>query len=228
MARRYFAVDVLISGRIYSLTQKKANSASWLATATGTNSLRDPCSKRARKGTAHIQDNKRNYELSNTGKIVALHVRALCKRSAWLLSLASLARTRLSGIWDSLRNIGCLQESEVLKACHWHFQRLFDLCYLARRRQSDTRRSPCSRQTCLIVTPNLPQKAYRSSLSWLTKCSKHAGVADRSPLKNPLKKILSCLWLNKTKNGVHGYWLFLYDLDSLDPTVVWPSDIVKL
>jgi predicted transcriptional regulator len=62
------------------------------------------------------QDTKRNYGLTNTGEIIALQLQSLVKTASAITQFGKFWLGHdLSGIpEDSLKNIGCLQESQVL------------------------------------------------------------------------------------------------------------------
>jgi predicted transcriptional regulator len=88
-----------------------------LRTATGTNSAAVIHALRElEKEQLTYQDNKRNYELSNTGKIVALQLENFLRTVNAITQFSKFwLEHDLSGIpEDSLKNIGCLQESEVV------------------------------------------------------------------------------------------------------------------
>ena len=150
-----------------------------MRTATGTNSAAAIHALRElEKEQLTYQDNKRNYELSNTGKIVALHVESFVQTVSVITQFGKFwLEHDLSGIpEDSLRNIGCLQESEVLTSVPTDIFNAFSTFVTL---LDDAK---VIRGVAPVFTPDLFD-SYEVLENMLE-------LADRSPLKNPLKKNL--------------------------------------
>ena len=100
------------------LSLKKGTTAlADLRTATGNNSASVIHALRElEKEHLTSQDSKRNYELTNIGKIVALQLENFVRTVNAITQFSKFwLEHDLSGIpEDSLKNIGCLQESQVL------------------------------------------------------------------------------------------------------------------
>jgi predicted transcriptional regulator len=99
------------------LLKKGTTALADLRTATGNSSTSlIHALRELEKEHLTYQDDRRNYELTNTGKIVALQLENFVRTVNAITQFGSFWLGHdLSGIpEDSLKNVGCLQESQVL------------------------------------------------------------------------------------------------------------------
>jgi predicted transcriptional regulator len=178
-----------------------------LALNNGTTSLADLREATGASSTAAIhalrelekehltfQDGKRNYLLTSSGKIVALHVESFVQTVSVITQFGKFwLEHDLSGIpEDCLRNIGCLQESEVLTSTPTDIFNAFSTFVTL---LDDAK---VIRGVAPVFTPDLfdsyaglAAKGISIELVVTHEVLENMlELAERSPLKNPLKKNL--------------------------------------
>ena len=141
-----------------------------------------------------FQDGKRNYLLTSSGKIVALHVESFVQTVSVITQFGKFwLEHDLSGIpEDSLRNIGCLQESEVLTSVPTDIFNAFSTFVTL---LDDAK---VIRGVAPVFTPDLFDSYAELAAKGIPielvatheVLENMLELADRSPLKNPLKKNL--------------------------------------
>jgi len=188
-----------------------------LRTATGNNSASVIHALRElEKEHLTCQDNRRNYELTNTGKIVALHLENFVRTVN--------AITQFSKFWlehdlsdipeDSLKNIGCLQESQVLTSVPTDVFNAFSTFVTLLGDAKVIRGvAPVFAPDLLDVYAELAAKGIPIELVVTHEVLENVlELTDRSPLKNPLKTNLR-LFVNeqdpKTAFTVTDYFLMI-------------------
>jgi predicted transcriptional regulator len=163
-----------------------------LRTATGTNSAAVIHALRElEKEHLTYQDTRRNYELTNTGKIVALQLENFVRTAN--------AITRFSKFWlehdlsgipeDSLKNIGCLQESQVLTSVPTDIFNAFST-FVTLLEDANVIRgvAPVFAPDLLDIYAALAAKGIPIELVVTHEVLENMlELADRSSLKNPLK-----------------------------------------
>jgi predicted transcriptional regulator len=138
-----------------------------------------------------FQDGKRNYLLTSSGKIVALHVESFVQTVNVITQFGKFwLEHDLSGIpEDSLRNIGCLQESQVLTSVPTDIFNAFSTFVTL------LEDAKVIRGVAPVFTPDLfyiyAELAARGiPIELVVTHEVHENMlelADRSPLKNSLK-----------------------------------------
>jgi len=188
-----------------------------LRTATGNNSASVIHALRElEKEHLTYQDNKRNYELTNTGKIVALQLENFVRTVNAITQFSKFwLEHDLSGIpEDSVKNIGCLQESQVLTSVPTDIFNAFSTFVTLLGDAKVIRGvAPVFTPDLFDVYAELAAKGIPIELVVTHEVLENVlELADRSPLKNPLKTNLGLFVIEqdpKTAFTVTDYFLML-------------------
>jgi predicted transcriptional regulator len=138
-----------------------------------------------------FQDGKRNYLLTSTGKIVALHIECFVQTVNVITQLAKFwLEHDLSGIPESsLKNIGCLHESQILTSTATDVFNAFST-FIALLDDAKVIRgvAPVFTPDLLDIYANLAAKGISIELVVTPEVLENVlELADRSPRKNQLK-----------------------------------------
>jgi predicted transcriptional regulator len=175
------------------LSLKKGTTAlADLRTATGNNSTSVIHALRElEKEHLTSQDNRRNYALTNTGKIVALQLENFVRTVNAITQFSKFwLEHDLSGIpEDSLKNMGCLQESQVLTSVPTDIFNAFStFVTLLKDAKVIQGVAPVFTPDLLDVYAELAAKGLPIELVVTHEVLENMlELADRSLLKNPLK-----------------------------------------
>jgi len=179
------------------------------------------------------QDNKRNYELTNTGKIVALQLENF-GRTANAITLFSKfwLEHDLSGIPEnSLKIIGCLQESQVLTSTPTDVFNAFSTFVTLLEDAKVVRGvAPVFTPDLLDVYAKLAAKGIPIELVITREVlEKMLELADRSPLENQLKANLKLFLIKqnpKTAFTVTDYF-FIFGLFRFDGSYDYSDQLLS-
>lgn len=197
--------------------RKGATTLSDLRTATGTSSTAVIHALRElEKEHLTFQDGKRNYLLTSTGKIVALHVESFVQTANVITQFGKFwLEHDLSGIpEDSLKNIGCLHESQVLTSTATDVFNAFST-FITLLDDAKVIRSvaPVFTPDLLDIYAKLAAKSIPIELVVTREVLENVlELADRSPLKNQLKANLKLFVIKqnpKTAFTVTDYFLMV-------------------
>jgi len=163
-----------------------------------------------------FQDSKRNYLLTSPGKIVALHVESFVQTVNVITQFGKFwLEHDLSGIpEDFLKNIGCLQESQVLTSVPTDVFNAFST-FITLLEDAKVIRgvAPVSTPGLLDIYAELAAKGIPIELVVTHDVLENVGeLANRSQPKNPLKKNLKLFVIEqnpKTAFTVTDYFLMI-------------------
>jgi predicted transcriptional regulator len=163
-----------------------------------------------------FQDGKRNYLLTSTGKIVALHVESFVQTANVITQFGKFwLEHDLSDIpEDSLKNIGCLHESQVLTSTATDVFNAFST-FITLLDDAKVIRSvaPVFTPDLLDIYAKLAAKSIPIELVVTREVLENVlELADRSPLKNQLKANLKLFVIEqnpKTAFTVTDYFLMV-------------------
>jgi predicted transcriptional regulator len=163
-----------------------------------------------------FQDGKRNYLLTSTGKIVALHVESFVQTANVITQFGKFwLEHDLSGIpEDSLKNIGCLHESQVLTSTATDVFNAFST-FITLLDDAKVIRSvaPVFTPDLLDIYAKLAAKSIPIELVVTREVLENVlELADRSPLKSQLKANLKLFVIKqnpKTAFTVTDYFLMV-------------------
>jgi predicted transcriptional regulator len=224
-----------------------------LALKNGTTSLADVREVTGASSTAAIhalrelekehltfQDGKRNYLLTSTGKIVALHIERFLQTVNVITQFAKFwLEHDLSGIpEDSLKNIGCLHESQILTSTATDVFNAFST-FIALLGDAKVIRgvAPVFTPDLLDIYAELAAKGIPIELVVTREVLENVlELADRSPRKNQLKANLKLFVIEqnpKTAFTVTDYFLmvglFRFDgsYDNSDQLLSYSNDSIE-
>jgi len=163
-----------------------------------------------------FQDSKRNYLLTSPGKIVALHVESFVQTVNVITQFGKFwLEHDLSGIpEDFLKDIGCLQESQVLTSVPTDVFNAFST-FITLLEDAKVIRgvAPVSTPGLLDIYAELAAKGIPIELVVTHDVLENVGeLANRSQPKNPLKKNLKLFVIEqnpKTAFTVTDYFLMI-------------------
>jgi len=169
-----------------------------------------------------FQDGKRNYLLTSSGKIVALHVESFVQTVNVITQFGKFwLEHDLSGIpEDSLKDIGCLQESQVLTSVPTDVFNAFST-FVALLEDAKVIRgvAPVFAPDLLDVYAELAAKGIQIELVVTREVLENMlELADRSPLKDQLKANLKLFVIEQNPKTVFTVtdYFFMIGLFRLD------------
>jgi predicted transcriptional regulator len=187
-----------------------------------------------------FQDGKRNYLLTSTGKIVALHIESFVQTVNVITQLAKFwLEHDLSGIPDdSLKNIGCLHESQILTSTATNVFNAFST-FIALLDDAKVIRgvAPVFTPDLVDIYAGLAAKSIPIELVVTPEVLENVlELAERSPRKNQLKANLKLYVIEqnpKTAFTVTDYFLmvglFRFDgsYDNSDQLLSYGNDGIR-
>ncbi|MFZ0926935.1 MAG: transcriptional regulator FilR1 domain-containing protein [Halobacteriota archaeon] len=179
------------------------------------------------------QDNKRNYELTNTGKLVALQLENFVRTANAITQFSKFwLEHDLSGIAEnSLKNIGCLQESQVLTSMPTDvFNAFSTFITLLEDAKVVKGVAPVFTPDLLDIYAELAAKGIPIELVVTHEVlEKMVELADHSPLKNHLKANLKLFVIKqnpKTAFTVTDYF-FIFGLFRFDGSYDYSDQLLS-
>ena len=217
------------------LSLKKGTTAlADLRTATGNNSASVIHALRElEKEHLTSQDSRRNYELTNIGKIVALQLENFVRTVNAITQFSKFwLEHDLSGIpEDSLKNIGCLQESQVLTSVPTDVFNAFSTFVTLLEDAKVIRGvAPVFAPDLLDVYAELAAKGIQIELVVTREVLENMlELADRSPLKDQLKANLRLFVIEQNPKTVFTVtdYFFMVGLFRLDGSYDYSDELLS-
>jgi predicted transcriptional regulator len=179
------------------------------------------------------QDSRRNYELTNIGKIVALQLENFVRTVNAITQFSKFwLEHDLSGIpEDSLRNIGCLQESQVLTSVPTDIFNAFSTFVTLLEDAKVIRGvAPVFAPDLLDVYAELAAKGIQIELVVTREVLENMlELADRSPLKDQLKANLRLFVIEQNPKTVFTVtdYFFMVGLFRLDGSYDYSDQLLS-
>jgi predicted transcriptional regulator len=180
-----------------------------------------------------FQDGKRNYLLTSSGKIVALHVESFVQTVNVITQFGKFwLEHDLSGIpEDSLRNIGCLQESQVLTSVPTDIFNAFSTFVTLLEDAKVIRGvAPVFAPDLLDVYAELAAKGIQIELVVTREVLENMlELADCSPLKDQLKANLKLFVIEQNPKTVFTVtdYFFMVGLFRLDGSYDYSDELLS-
>ena len=179
------------------------------------------------------QDSRRNYELTNIGKIVALQLENFVRTVNAITQFSKFwLEHDLSGIpEDSLKNIGCLQESQVLTSVPTDvFNSFSTFVTLLEDAKVIRGVAPVFAPDLLDVYAELAAKGIQIELVVTREVLENMlELADRSPLKDQLKANLRLFVIEQNPKTVFTVtdYFFMVGLFRLDGSYDYSDELLS-